>query len=236
MSEPERDDERDQPGGEVVRFPGIRAVPEVAADAALEPVPEPLEGEIVGEEEYARRTGLHRYAPIRVVHLVTVVRESERTTGAGRAMLRTGLTVGHGVGSWARRGWDGATLGVYRRQIEAAEAAGDGERLADWTTRREQVRARRHQRLMDAPKLAAGLALVCAGGLVALVVGVLLVGLLVQATGAGRFLGVLHGVAAAVRWAVGAVPVVCTVALLVGPPLLLAVSYTHLTLPTTPYV
>ena len=60
MSEAEREDERDQPGGEVVAFPGIRAVPEVAADAALEPAPEPLEGEIVGEEEYARRTGLHR--------------------------------------------------------------------------------------------------------------------------------------------------------------------------------
>ena len=101
MSEPERDDERDQPGGEVLPFPGIRAVPEVVPDAALEPAPEPLEGEIVGEEEYARRTGLHRYTPIRVVHLVTVVRESERTTGAGRAVLRTGLAVGQGVGSWA---------------------------------------------------------------------------------------------------------------------------------------
>ena len=103
MSEPEREDERDQPGGEILPFPGgIRAVPEVVPDAALEPAP--LEGEIVGEEEYARRTGLHRYTPVRVVHLVTVVRQSERTTGAGRAVLRTGLTVGHGVGSWARRG------------------------------------------------------------------------------------------------------------------------------------
>jgi len=221
MSEPQRDDEQDQPGGEVVAFPGTRAVPE----AALEPASEPLEGEIVGEEEYARRTGVHRYTPIRVVHLVTVVRESERTTGAGRAMLRTGLAVGQGVGSWTRRGWDGATLGVYRRQIEAAEAAGDSERLADWTTRREQVRTRRHQRLMDAPKLAAGLALVTAGGLVALVVGVVLVGLLVQVSGAGRFLGVLHGAASAVRWTVGAVPVAVTVVLLVTPPLLVVAAW-----------
>ena len=50
MSEAEHDDERDQPGGEILPFPGIRAVPEVAPDAALEPAP--LEGEIVGEEEY----------------------------------------------------------------------------------------------------------------------------------------------------------------------------------------
>jgi len=98
MSEAERDDERDQPGGEVVPFPGARAVPEVAPDAALEPVPDALDGELVSDEEYARRTGLHRYTPIRVVHLVTVVRESEHTTGAGRAVLRAGLTVGQGVG------------------------------------------------------------------------------------------------------------------------------------------
>ena len=56
MSEPERDDQRDQPGGEVVPFPGARAVPEVVADAALEPVPDALDGELVSEEEYARRT------------------------------------------------------------------------------------------------------------------------------------------------------------------------------------
>ena len=193
MSAPEQDDRHDDdPGGEVLPFPSGGQVPEPFPGAGLEPAPEPLEGEIVGEEEYARRTGAQRYTPPPVVHRVVVVVTSPRAVGAGRATARAGLMIGQGFGSWARRGWDGATLGVYRRQIEAAEAAGDGERLADWTTRREQVRRQRHQRWMDAPKLAVGLALVAAGGLVALVVGVLLVGLLVQVTGVGRFLGVLE--------------------------------------------
>ena len=191
MSAPEQDNRQndDERGGEVVPFPGGQ-VPE----AGLEPAPEPLEGEIVDEEEYARHTGTQRYTPPVVVHRVVVVVTSPRAVDAGRATARAGMMIGQGFGSWARRGWDGASLGVYRRQIEAAEAAGDGERLADWTTRREQVRDRRHQRWMDTPKLAVGLALVAAGALVALVVGVLLVGLLVQVTRAGRFLGVLAGV------------------------------------------
>ena len=37
-------------------LPGARAVPEVVADAALEPVPDALDGELVSEEEYARRS------------------------------------------------------------------------------------------------------------------------------------------------------------------------------------
>jgi len=223
MSAPEQDDHQDDDrGGEVVPFPG--GGPEVAPGAGLEPAPEPLEGEIVGEEEYARRTG-GRYTPPLIVNRVVVVVTSPRSVGAGRATARAGMMIGQGFGSWARRGWDGATLGVYRRQIEAAEAAGDGERLADWTTRREQVRQQRHQRWMDAPKLAVGLALVAAGGLVALVVGVLLVGLLVQVSGAGRFLGVLAGVRDAIGWVFGAVPVVGLVALLAGPPLLLGAAW-----------
>jgi len=225
MSTETHDDHNDDDrGGELLRFPDRPQVPDVTPGAALEPAPEPLEGEIVGEEEYARRTG-RRYTPPVVVHRVVVVITSPRAVDAGRATARAGLMIGQGFGSWARRSWDGATLGVYRRQIEAAEAAGDAERLADWTTRREQVRQQRHQRLMDAPKLAVGLALVAAGGLVALVVGVLLVGLLVQVSGAGRFLGVLTGVRDALGWVFGAVPVVGLMVLAAGPPLLLAAAW-----------
>jgi len=105
MSKAQRDDEQDQPGGTVVPFPGAHPVPlDEVPGTALEPVPDALEGEIVTEEEYARLTGLQRRTTGRVVHLATAVRNSEHTTGAGRAMLRAGLTVGQGVGSWARRG------------------------------------------------------------------------------------------------------------------------------------
>src|SRR5918998_6099584 len=133
--------------------------------------------------------------------------------------------IGQGFGSWARGGWDGATLGVYRRQIEAAEAAGDSERLTDWTTRREQVRQQRHQRMMDAPKLVTGLGLISAGGLVALAVGVLLVGLLAQASGSGSFLGVLAWVRDTIGWMFGAVSVLSTVALWVAPAAVLLAAW-----------
>jgi len=58
MNTPERDHRNDDDrGGEVVPFPGRPQVPDVTPEAALEPAPEPLEGEIVGEDEYARHTG-----------------------------------------------------------------------------------------------------------------------------------------------------------------------------------
>jgi len=220
--------EDDERGGQVVPlFPAPTEPPDRGHE--LEPAPgAALEGELVTDEEYARRTGRARYTPpvpVVVLHRVVVVVTSPRAAAGGRAALRAGVAIGQGFGSWAHRGWDGATHGVYRRQVEAAEAAGDRERLADWTTRRDQAKEQRHRRLMDAPKMVAGLALVCVGALVAMVVGVLLVGLVVQATGAGRFLGVISGVMGAIRWTVGAVPVAGTVVLLAAPPLLLLAAW-----------
>jgi S-DNA-T family DNA segregation ATPase FtsK/SpoIIIE len=72
---------------------------------------------------------------------------------------------------------------------------------------------------MDAPKLAVGVAILTAGGLIGLVVVVVLIALVVQVSGAGEFLGVIHGVLDAVRWVIGAVPVTVTVALVGTPPL-----------------
>ncbi|MBA2695642.1 MAG: hypothetical protein H0U62_07320 [Actinobacteria bacterium] len=227
MSRAQRDDEQDEPGGEILPFPGTRVVPDVVPDAELEPAPELLEGEIVDDDEYARRTGAQRTGAVVqvVLHRVTVMVRSDSRTRPARAVLRAGLTVGQGVGSWARRGCDAATLGVYRRQILDADATGDHERLADWTARTEQARAARHQRLMDTPKLAAGLALVTAGCLLGAIVLVLLVALLVKASGSGGFLGVISGVMDTIRWVIGAVPVAYTVVLFAAPPLLLAAAW-----------
>jgi len=46
-----------------------------------------------------------------------------------------------------RRGYDAATLSVYRQETQAAQAAGGHDRVADWTTRHQQIKDRRHQRL-----------------------------------------------------------------------------------------
>ncbi|MGH4013178.1 MAG: hypothetical protein ACRDSL_04450 [Pseudonocardiaceae bacterium] len=219
MTAPEREDEQEQ-GGLLVPFPGARQVPDVAAGAELEPAPEVLDAELVDEQEYAERTGgLQRYAPVTV--LVRVARPAERTVGASRATLRAGVTIGQGLGSWAKRGYDSATFGTHRRAITAAEAAGDREQVARLIASREDAKDRRHKRLMEAPKIAAGVAIVAAGALVGLVVLILLVGLLAQLSGAGEFLGVLHGVMGAVRFAFDAVPVLLTVGLVITPPAVL---------------
>ena len=197
MSAPKQDDDNDRTddrGGEVLPFPlpgRDTETPDTGAGTAIEPADEVLDGELVDEQDYARRRTrpVVRVTAQRIAEAAT----SPRTASTARATLRAGVRIGQGFSSWAQRGWDSATLGVYQRAIAAAEAMGDHERLADWTTRREQVREARHRRWMDAPKLALGLGIVVAAGLVALVVGVGLVALLVHVSGAGHFLGVLHG-------------------------------------------
>ena len=52
-------------------------------------------------------------------------------------MLRESFTVVQGFESWTKRAWDASTMGVYRRQIKAAEAVGDREELKEWTDRKE---------------------------------------------------------------------------------------------------
>lgn len=164
--------------GVVVPFPKIPA--DIPPSGALEPAPEVVEGELLTDEENAaldRRRGLQRIVPARVVVLVVKVRESPSGASVERFALRTTGVIHvtcQGFESWARRAWDASTLGVYRRQIKAAEAAGDRALLADWTERREQAVDRRHKRIMDLPQLLRGIVAVAgftvAGLLVLLVV------------------------------------------------------------------
>ena len=81
------------------------------------------------------------------------------------------------TGAWvlARRGWEARTNARYERQMRAAEAAGDQEKLSDWETRAERAREQRHRRRMDwitAPiefaRTAAALLLWLTGGLLGL--------------------------------------------------------------------
>lgn len=216
------DDHTEPRQGVVVPFPASgRHLPDRPRNADVEPAEAPIEGEIVTEDEYQQRTGLQRYTPTVLVRVVHVVRQSETTTHAGRATLRAGVTIGQGFGSWVHRVHDAATLGVYRREIQAAEAAGDQERLVDWTIRREQAKKERHQRLMDTPKEIVGFAIVCGVSLAGLVVVILLVGLLTQVSGAGEFLGVLSAVLGGIRFVFDVVPVAVTVGGLALPPALL---------------
>jgi S-DNA-T family DNA segregation ATPase FtsK/SpoIIIE len=126
----------------------------------------------------------------------------ERPGQAVRVTARTGITVYQGFESWTRRAWDASTMGVYRRQIRAAEAMGDHERLAEWVERKEQTKERRRAWLRDLPALVAGLARIAVGTVAATVLLVLLTGVFVQLSGAGEFTGFLMGIMNVMRWGV----------------------------------
>ena len=171
---------------------------------------EAIEGELLTDEESAaldRRLGRRAVARVAssTVQVARVVRESEHPRTAAKAGLRHSLTVVQGLQSWVVRSWDASTLGVYRRQIKAAEATGNQELLSEWTERKERVTAARHKRLMDLPQLMYGIARTTVGVLAALVVLVLVVGVFVQLSGKGAFVDVITGVMDVIRWTITAV-------------------------------
>ncbi len=215
------------PGARVFEFPNRTDQPGPGqSDATAGPV---IEGEVLTPAENAeldRKLARSTVLAVRdtartvVVGTVTVVRRAERPAQVGRVALREGLCLYQGVESWARRAWDGTTMGVYRRQIRAAETAGDREALADWTDRKEAAAERRHRRLMDLPVLALGAAKVAVGTLLGLVVCTLLLGLFVQLSGAGAFTGVITAAMSAVRWVFVAIAFAWTPLLMIAPVLL----------------
>jgi S-DNA-T family DNA segregation ATPase FtsK/SpoIIIE len=212
-----RPDDDTQPSNVVPFARPDRQPAEVDAPApGAEVEPRVFEGEIVSDADSAaldRRLAAARVvraASVRTVQAVRVVRESERTAKVTKGTLAHALCVVQGVESWAVRAWDAGTMGVYRRQIRAAEAMGDRELLAEWADRKQQVLEQRHRRLLALPQMALGIAKLAVGSLAALVVLVLLVGVVVQVTGTGEFLGVIEGVVDVVRWVITAVAVTWT--------------------------
>ncbi|WP_328645213.1 cell division protein FtsK [Amycolatopsis sp. NBC_00348] len=184
---------------------------------------EGIEGEIVTEEEYARLTSqktraLTRYAGYRRdVTVVAAAARNAATHEKTKVALHHSLTVIQGLDSWRGRLWDASTMGVYRRQIKAAEALGDNAMVAEWVERKERVQESRHRRLMDLPRLLVGLVKAGVIGLAALVVIVLLIGLLVQLSGAGEFTRVVGGVMDALRFIFTAIAWAWTPLALVAP-------------------
>jgi DNA segregation ATPase FtsK/SpoIIIE, S-DNA-T family len=212
-------------GGTVVPLrPAVRRLDDVppqrtpndAHQPSTELVPDgAIEGEVLTAEESAaldRRLGRRAVARVATgtVQVAKVVRESEHPRTVGKATLRHSLTVVQGLQSWMVRAWDASTLGVYRRQIKAAEAVGNQELLAEWTERKERVTAARHKRLMDLPQLMYGIARTTVGALAAVVVLVLVVGVFVQLSGKGAFVDVITGVMDAIRWTFTAIAVAWT--------------------------
>jgi S-DNA-T family DNA segregation ATPase FtsK/SpoIIIE len=194
----------------IVQGQAERVTPETVPDAG-----EVIEGEILSDEESAeldRRLNSRGAVVLRravtrtqvATRAVVKVSTHDKTKTAGKVMLREGFTVVQGVESWAKRAWDASTMGVYRRQIKAAEAVGDREALKEWTDRKESATDRRHRRLMDVPKLAWGVLKVAVAALVGVPFLVLLIAILTKATGHGSFTGVWLGFFGVIGFLIGA--------------------------------
>lgn len=211
MSKPATEDSS---GGQVV--PLFPSQQNTAPGTEVEVAPPVVDAEIVDEQDYQRRKlPAVRHATGRIVHLAPEV--GAPAAAAGIAALRAGVTVGQGVQSWGRRVRERATLSVYTREIAAFEAAGDHDKLAEWTERLEQAKQHRHQRLVELPRVVIGMGIITGAVLAGIVVAILLIGLVVQVSGAGTFIGVLGGVRDLLHWIVAAAPVVATVALVAVP-------------------
>lgn len=176
-------------------------------------VPEAIEGELVSREESQaldRRLAAQRFASRAVQIVPTATRqavavgrrigESEHTHAVAKGGVRHAYAVVQGIESWGKRAWDASTLGVYRRQIKAAEAAGNQELLREWVEAKERATQQRHERLKALPGVVLGLAKVGIGSMLALAVLLPMLGLLVWLSGSGEFLDVFTGAADAVRW------------------------------------
>ncbi|MFD0657156.1 hypothetical protein [Thermocatellispora tengchongensis] len=193
------------------------------APAEVEPVEaDVVEGELVASGPAA--------PPVRPRTITVVGRlvpaqlqPSERMVRASRGAAEAVVTLGRGWASWAVRAWDAATLGVHRRQIRAAEAAGDREALAEWIERKDQAVDRRRARLLALPRLALGLAKVAAGVLGGLAVLLPVVAMLVWLVGAGDFLDVFRWAGAVLRWLFAAAGLAWKL-LVAGLPVLLVVA------------
>lgn len=112
----------------------------------LVPDPAPIEGELVTAEENAeldRRMGI-RHAVGRVIPRVPS--PPARVRFGAKAAARQGFYLAAGVQHVAARWADSHGTARFERQMRAAEAAGDTERLAEWRDAAERAKQDRHER------------------------------------------------------------------------------------------
>ncbi|MCT9932471.1 hypothetical protein N5079_19910 [Planotetraspora sp. A-T 1434] len=125
--------------------------------------------------------------PATIAGRVIAVQPSPTTVKVAKVTASVAVTAGQGWHSWLVRAWDALTLGIHRRQIRAAEAAGDREALAEWVDRKERAVAARRSRLMELPLLALNVAKFLGISVLGALVLLLALSLTVWATGVGEF-------------------------------------------------
>lgn len=219
-------------GGELIPFPGQRTAPDdESLELADQPTPaghqpgtelvvdDSVYAEIVEEDETPRQPvkGVARAAE--VVRKVGQVRQHEPTVRASKATARHLVYIATGLLVLLKRLWEAKTNSRYEQILSEAFRTRNWERLAEWETRAEMARQRRHDRRMDwleAPKeLAKALAWVVGIGMALLVlIGIFLAFGNEDVTDLiAPFVAVAKGTA----WLVGAVVAVWGILLAIGP-------------------
>ncbi|MFC5831417.1 hypothetical protein [Nonomuraea insulae] len=142
--------------------------------------------------------------PTSTMEVQRIRRLTRRAVAAAKGLLVHPLAVLQGWHSWTLRAWDALTLGVYRRQIRAAEATGDRAGLAEWVERKGLAVRERHIRLMDMPHVVFGLLKVIVAILLTVTLVIPLIALLVWMVG-GDGGAVFRWVGGTIRWLFDAV-------------------------------
>ncbi|MGV9600786.1 hypothetical protein ACWDR1_29415 [Streptosporangium sandarakinum] len=168
------------PEGEPTREPGAELEPRTGREVEQQV----YDGVIVDDEPH---TAPGVRLPLRVAGREVSVQPSPAVAKVAQVTAVTLFTVAQGWHSWAVRAIDGATFGVYRRQIRAAEAAGDREALAEWVDRKERAVQQRHARLMDLPRVALNVAKMLGISVVGALVLLLALSTAMWATGVADF-------------------------------------------------
>lgn len=197
--------------------PDAPAVPDEPGE--IEEADEIVDGEIVDEEETTRPSPR---LPSRISGRTIVVRPAPWLV---TWVLDPAVTVTQGWHSWLVRAYDALTLGVYRRQIRAAEQLGDREGLADWMDRKQLAMDRRHQRLMDLPELALGVVKFALISVASVLILLLLLSIAVWASGVGGFGAVFGWVGGAIKWVLTVVGALWTPLMLSIPAFVLVAAW-----------
>ena len=188
-----------------------------------------LNGELVTDEQWQRLQtqrgqAIARYQGYRSNLVVTgravkAVVGHDRTKTAAKTIGRHLIYIAGGVKVLAVRMWEAKTNSRYERIMRAAEAVGDMVLLAEWETRAEAARDRRHRRTMDWFTVPMMLVKALVVGLAGLLGTLLFVGVAVALVdhNIGEALDPVIAVIKAIKWLVLAVTVVWGPLMLAAP-------------------
>lgn len=191
--------------------PGDTSVTGSTPDTDLEPAGPVYDAELVDDEPPAGGAASRPVVVVRqlvapVVVVAQTVRQHQPTVRAGKAVARQFAYVFTGAGVLLQRWWNSRTNSRYERQMRAAEAAGDQERLRYWQERGEHARESRHKRRMEVLSLPWRLAKALLVSLPVAAVLLLLIGLAVGINQGdlSLVLDPLLGTVSAIGWLAGA--------------------------------